>query len=280
VRTRRRVLEGMGVKFHLNTEVGKDVEFSTLVNDYDAVFLGTGAYKFVDGRLPGQTLPGVHAALPFLIANMRRLLGTATASDVVPELLGKRVVVLGGGDTSMDCVRTSVRHDAESVSCVYRRDEANMPGSRREVKYSRDEGVEFIFQRQPLEILGGDRVTGVRVAETRLVDSGDGRARAEIVAGTEQVLPADVVILAFGFLPEPPQWAIASGIQFEENGKIILGGDERLPLQTTNPKVFAGGDMWRGADLVVRAVLDGREAAKAIKSMFAAQAAAAELISA
>jgi glutamate synthase (NADPH/NADH) small chain len=280
VRTRRRVLEGMGVKFHLNTEVGKDVEFSALINDYDAVFLGTGAYKFVDGRLPGQILPGVHAALPFLIANMRRLLGTATAADVVPELLGKRVVVLGGGDTSMDCVRTSVRHDAESVSCVYRRDEANMPGSRREVKYSRDEGVEFIFQRQPLEILGGDRVTGVRVAETRLVDSGDGRARAEIVAGTEQVLLADVVILAFGFLPEPPQWAIASGIQFEKNGKIILGGDERLPLQTTNPKVFAGGDMWRGADLVVRAVLDGREAAKAIKSMFATQAAAAELISA
>lgn len=276
VKTRRSVLEGMGVKFHMNTEIGRDIEFATLVKDYDAVFVGTGAYKFVDGKLPGQTLPGVHAALPFLIANMRRLLGTATEIDVLPELLGKRVVVLGGGDTSMDCVRTSVRHDAESVSCVYRRDEANMPGSRREVKYSRDEGVEFIFQRQPLEILGEDRVTGVRVAETHLVDNGDGRPRAEIVPGTEKVLAADVIILAFGFLPEPPQWAIDSGLEFAANGKIILGSDgadgkQRLPLQTTNPKVFAGGDMWRGADLVVRAVLDGREAAKAIKQMFAMQ---------
>ncbi|MGH8121877.1 MAG: FAD-dependent oxidoreductase [Rudaea sp.] len=272
VRTRRGVLEGMGVKFHLNTEIGRDVDFATVVKGYDAVFIGTGAYRFVDGRLPGQDLPGVHAALPFLIANMRRLLGTATAADVLPDLLGKRVVVLGGGDTSMDCVRTSVRHDAESVSCVYRRDEENMPGSRREVKYSRDEGVEFVFQRQPLEILGVDRVTGVRVAETRLVDNGDGRPRAEVVPGTEQVLDADVVILAFGFMPEPPQWALANGIEFENNGKIVLGGDGRLPQQTTNPKVFAGGDMWRGADLVVRAVLDGREAAKAIKRMFASAA--------
>jgi len=272
VSTRREVLEGMGVKFRLNSEVGRDVDFSTLVNNYDAVFLGTGAYLFVDGQLPGQDLPGVHAALPFLIANMRRLLGTATENDALPELLGRRVVVLGGGDTSMDCVRTSVRHDAESVMCVYRRDEVNMPGSRREVKYSRDEGVEFVFQRQPLEILGDTNgVTGVRVAQTRLVDSADGRSRAEIVPGTEEVLPADVVILAFGFLPEPPAWATAQGIEFERNGKIIVGGVQRLPQQTTNPKIFAGGDMWRGADLVVRAVLDGREAAKAIKQMFAAQ---------
>ena len=277
VDTRRSVLEGMGVKFHLNTDVGRDVDFSTLVKDYDAVFLATGAYKFVDGKLPGQTQPGVHAALPFLIANMRRLLGTATAADVMPELLGKRVVVLGGGDTSMDCVRTSVRHDAESVTLVYRRDEANMPGSRREVKYSRDEGVDFLFQRQPLEILGdANGVTGVRVAETRLVEDGSGRARSEIIPGSEEVLPADIVILAFGFLPEPPPWATANGIEFEPNGKVVLGGGERHPLQTTNSKVFAGGDMWRGADLVVRAVLDGREAAKQIKQMFAEQAATAE----
>jgi glutamate synthase (NADPH/NADH) small chain len=273
VRTRREVLEGMGVKFRLNTEVGRDIAFETLVNEYDAVFLGTGAYQFVDGRLHGQEMPGVHAALPFLIANMRRLLGTATAADVLPDLLGRRVVVLGGGDTSMDCVRTSVRHDAESVTCVYRRDEANMPGSRREVKYSRDEGVEFLFQRQPLEILGdATGVTGVRVAQTELVDAGDGRPRAQVVAGSEEVLPADVVILAFGFLPEAASWATEQGIAFEPNGKIVVGGSGRLPQQTTHPKVFAGGDNWRGADLVVRAVLDGREAAKAIKQMFATQA--------
>ncbi len=319
VDTRREVLEGMGVKFRLNTEVGKDVDFSTLVKDYDAVFLATGAYKFVDGKLAGQELPGVYAALPFLIANMRRLLvgsnmghpdpvrlaesgaspdsapsqsanglhgraipGPLAYGDaVLPDLLGKRVVVLGGGDTSMDCVRTSVRHDAESVTLVYRRDEANMPGSRREVKYSRDEGVDFLFQRQPLEILGdANGVTGVRVGETRLVDDGSGRARSEVIPGSEEVLPADVVILAFGFLPEPPDWAIANGIEFEPNGKVALGGAGRLPLQTTNPKVFAGGDMWRGADLVVRAVLDGREAAKAIKQMFAEQTAGADSASA
>lgn len=266
--TRRGVLEGMGVKFRLKTEIGKDVDFAALVNGHDAVFLGSGAYRFVDGKLAGQNLPGVHAALPFLIANMRRLLGTATAADAMPALSGKRVVVLGGGDTSMDCVRTSVRHDAASVTLVYRRDEANMPGSRREVKYSRDEGVNFLFQRQPLEILGNARgVIGVRVGETRLVDDGNGRARSEVVAGSEEVLPADIVILAFGFLPEPPQWALANGIEFAANGKIVLGGAGRRPLQTTHPKVFAGGDMWRGADLVVRAVLDGREAAKQIKQM-------------
>ena len=279
VRTRREVLEGMGVSFRLGTEIGRDVAFSTLLRDYEAVFIGTGAYNFVDAALPGQQLPGVHAALPFLIANMRRLLGTATAADVMPELLGKRVVVLGGGDTAMDCVRTAIRMDAESVTCVYRRDEPNMPGSRREVKYSRDEGVDFLFQRQPLEILGNAKgVIGVRVGETRLVDDGNGRPRSELVPGSEEVLPADVVILAFGFLPEPPQWATANGIEFATNGKIVLGGAGRLPLQTTNPKVFAGGDMWRGADLVVRAVLDGREAAKQIKQMFAAQAATAEAV--
>jgi glutamate synthase (NADPH/NADH) small chain len=277
VDVRRSVLEGMGVKFRLKTEIGKDVDFSTLVKEYDAVFLGTGAYKFVDGKLPGQDRPGVYAALPFLIANMRRLLGTATAADVMPEILGKRVVVLGGGDTSMDCVRTSVRHDAESVTLIYRRDEANMPGSKREVKYSRDEGVDFLFQRQPLEILGNAKgIVGVRVAETRLVDDGDGRAHSEIVPGSEEIIPADIVILAFGFLPEPPPWATSNGIEFAQNGKIVLGGENRLPLQTTNPKVFAGGDMWRGADLVVRAVLDGREAAKQIKQMCAEPASTAE----
>ena len=157
VRTRREVLEGMGVRFHLNAEIGRNVAFSTLLEDYDATFLATGAYRFVDARLPGQALPGVHAALPFLIANARKILGSAGATDALPNLVGKRVVVLGGGDTAMDCVRTAVRMDAASVTCVYRRDQANMPGSQREVKYARDEGVEFLFNRQPLEILGADQ---------------------------------------------------------------------------------------------------------------------------
>lgn len=264
VQTRRTVLEELGVRFRLGVEVGRDVGFGELVDGHDAVFVGTGAYTFVDGAIPGQGLPGVHAALPYLVGNMRRQLGTATAADGVPDIAGKRVVVLGGGDTAMDCVRTSVRLGAERVTCVYRRDEANMPGSRKEVKNARDEGVIFRFQAQPLRILGGDHVDGIEIAETRLVDDGRGRARAEIVPGSVQVIPADVVILSFGFLPSPPSWCADFGIETRNGGRLVVGGAGRLPQQTGHPKVFAGGDNVRGADLVVCAVLDGREAANAM----------------
>ncbi|WP_440222349.1 FAD-dependent oxidoreductase [Dokdonella sp. MW10] len=267
VRTRRAVLEELGVRFRLGVEIGRDVAFDALLADYDAVFLGTGAYRFVDGRIPGQDTPGVHAALPFLIANARQLLGTAGEGDVLPDVAGKRVVVLGGGDTAMDCVRTSVRLGAARVTCVYRRDEANMPGSRKEVKNARDEGVIFRFQAQPVAITGDGIVDGVAIAETRLVDDGKGRARAEVVEGSEQVIPADIVILSFGFLPSPPDWCAPVGIELDTAGKLRVGGAPRLPYQTAHAKVFAGGDNVRGADLVVRAVLDGREAARSILRM-------------
>ena len=265
LRTRREVLEGMGVKFVLNTEVGRDVAFSTLLNDYNAVFIGTGTYKFVDARLPGQDLPNVLPALPFLIANARRILGGADAAPDLPNLIGKRVVVLGGGDTAMDCVRTAIRMDAESVTCVYRRDEVNMPGSRREVKYSRDEGVEFLFNRQPLQILGdGNGASAVRVAQTRLVADVSGRDKPEVIPESVEEIAADIVILSFGFQPSPPDWCDDCGIERDASGKLVVGAGERLPLQTSHPKIFAGGDAIRGADLVVRAVYDGREAAKSI----------------
>ncbi len=266
VRTRRGVLEELGVRFRLGVDVGRDVAFDTLVEDYDALFVATGAYTYVDAALPGQSLDGVHAALPFLIANARQLLGTATASDVLPDLSGKRVVVLGGGDTAMDCVRTAVRLGAARVNCVYRRDEANMPGSRKEVKNARDEGVIFRFQAQPLAIVGDGLVDGVEIAETRLVDDGRGRARAEVLIDTAQTIPADVVILSFGFLPSPSAWFAAAGIDTDASGRVTVGGGHRLPYQTGHEKIFAGGDNVRGADLVVRAVLDGREAAKSILS--------------
>ncbi len=266
VRMRRRVLEEQGVRFHLGIEVGRDIAFTRLVDDYDAVFIATGAYTAVDASLPGQDLPGVIIALPFLIANARQQLGIATAADVLPDLKGKRVVVLGGGDTAMDCVRTSVRLGAERVTCVYRRDEENMPGSRKEVKNARDEGVIFRFLAQPLAIVGNGLVDGVAIADTRLVADGDGRARAEIVADSAQTIPADIVILSFGFLASPPDWCASAGIELEANGRLKVGGASRLPQQTTHAKVFAGGDNVRGADLVVRAVLDGREAARAILS--------------
>jgi glutamate synthase (NADPH/NADH) small chain len=264
VRTRRTLLEGMGVRFHLGVEIGAGIPFGELLADYDAVFLGTGAYAFVDGALPGRELAGVHDALPFLIANVERLLDDSPPPAAL-DLAGRHVVVLGGGDTGMDCNRTALRLGAASVTCVYRRDEASMPGSAREVGYSREEGVRFLFQRQPVALLGeGGRVRAVRVVTTELADDGHGRLAPHNVAGTETELRADVVIQAFGFRPSPPAWCAAHGIALHADGRLVVGGDARLPFQTTHPRVFAGGDNVRGADLVVRAVHDGREAAAAI----------------
>ncbi|TDR47423.1 glutamate synthase (NADPH) small subunit [Tahibacter aquaticus] len=263
VRQRRQVLEEFGVQFRLGIEIGRDIAFSTLVQDYDAVFVATGAYTSVDAQLPGRELPGVHSALPFLVANTRRLLGS-DVGEALPDLAGKRVVVLGGGDTAMDCVRSSIRLGAARVACVYRRDEGNMPGSRREVKYAREEGVEFVFQRQPLAIQGEGRVESVRLAQTELVADSSGRPASRNVAGSERDMPADIVIEAFGFLASPPDWCIAQGIATDRQGRILVGGPGRAAQQTSHAKVFAGGDTVRGADLVVRAVLDGREAARSI----------------
>jgi glutamate synthase (NADPH/NADH) small chain len=276
VRLRRRVLEEMGVRFRLGVEIGCDLAFDALLDEYDAAFVGTGAYREVAADLPGDRLPGVLPALPFLVANARRLLGDGVDADPQLDLRGKRVVVLGGGDTGMDCNRTAIRLGAASVTCVYRRDEANMPGSRREVKNAREEGVRFLFNRQPLAVLGDERVSGLRVVETRLVADGKGRARPEPIAHNEETLQADVVIIAFGFRPSPPAWCIDARIECDASGRIVVGGDGRLPFQTTNARVFAGGDNVRGADLVVRAVHDGREAAASIVAAFAAMAAPAE----
>jgi glutamate synthase (NADPH/NADH) small chain len=183
------------------------------------------------------------------------------------------VVVLGGGDTGMDCNRTALRLGAASVTCVYRRDEASMPGSAREVGYSREEGVRFLFQRQPVELLGeSGRMRAVRVVATELADDGRGRLAPRNVPGTETDLRADVVIQAFGFRPSPPAWCAAHGLALHRDGRLVAGDDGRLPFQTTHPRVFAGGDNVRGADLVVRAVHDGREAAVAIAQALQATA--------
>ena len=267
IRTRREVLEGMGVQFHLGVEIGRDITFESLLDDYDAVFIGTGAYTLVDGELPGRELAGVHDALPFLIANANRLLDDQPVPPAF-DLNGKHVVVLGGGDTGMDCNRTAIRLGAASVTCVYRRDEASMPGSRREVAYSREEGVKFLFHRQPLELLGEHgKLCGIRVVTTELAGHGDGRPRPRNVEGSETELRADVVIQAFGFRPSPPAWCAAHGIALDASGRILAGGTGRLPFQTDHSRVFAGGDDMRGADLVVRAVHDGREAAGSIAQM-------------
>lgn len=265
VETRRMLLEGMGVEFVLNCEVGRDVTLDQLLADYDAVFAGTGAYRYVKGGLPGEHLPGVHEALPYLVANARRELGLLADGEEFLTMAGKRVVVLGGGDTGMDCNRTAIRQGAVGVTCAYRRDEKNMPGSRREVKNSREEGVEFLFNRQPIEIVGSSAAEGVKVVRTRLGGKGPGgRRRPEPIPGTEEILPADAVIIAFGFRPDPPAWLTGAGVRTWPDGRLRVDTAGRYPYQTTHPRIFAGGDNVRGSDLVVTAVFEGREAARGI----------------
>ena len=265
VRQRREILEGMGVKFVLNTRIGEDKPFEELLDEFDAVFLGMGTYDYVKGGFPGEDLSGVYDALPYLVGNVYRELGHDETDAPYIDLQGQNVVVLGGGDTGMDCNRTAIRQGATSVTCAYRRDEENMPGSRREVANSKEEGVTFLFNRQPLEIVGDGRVTGVKVIETKLGKSGsDGRRRPEPIPGTETVLPADIVIIAFGFRPDPPEWFSEYDIETLGSGRVRVASLGPRPYQTSNPKVFAGGDMVRGSDLVVTAVHEGREAAKGI----------------
>jgi len=265
VTRRRELLEGMGVEFVLDTRIGVDKPFQSLLDEYDAVFLGMGTYEYVRGGFPGEDLPGVHEALPYLVSNIYRVMGRDDPAVPFISLEGKRVVVLGGGDTGMDCNRTAIRQGAASVTCAYRRDEANMPGSRREVANSREEGIAFLFNRQPVEIVGKDSVEGVKLVETRLGDPGrDGRRRPEPIDGSEQVLPADAVVIAFGFRPDPPDWFVEHAIETLPSGRLRVATLGEYPFQTTNPKVFAGGDMVRGSDLVVTAVFEGREAAKGI----------------
>lgn len=262
---RRKLFEEMGVEFRLNTEIGTDVTIEQLLADYDAVFMGMGTYTFMKGGFPGEDLPGVHDALPFLVSNVNRNQGWEKNPDEYVSVKGKRVVVLGGGDTAMDCNRTSIRQGALSVTCAYRRDEENMPGSRREVTNAKEEGVEFLFNRQPVEIVGDGRVEGVKVVTTQLGEPDErGRRRPEVIPGSEEVLPADVVLIAFGFRPSPPAWLQTVQVGLNEREGVIAPEQQRFKFQTSNPKVFAGGDMVRGSDLVVTAIWEGRQAADGI----------------
>jgi len=265
VQKRREILEGMGVEFKLNTEIGKDIPFNNLVDEFDAVFMGMGTYNFMQGGFPGEDLPGVYEALPFLISNVNRCLGFEKDPGDFVNMDGKHVVVLGGGDTAMDCNRTSIRQGAFSVSCAYRRDEANMPGSKREVANAKEEGVKFLWNRQPIEIVGNDRVEGVKVMTTQLGEPDErGRCRPEPVPGSEEIIMADTVIIAFGFRPSPADWLKDAKIETDERGRVKASEDQAFLKQTTNPKVFAGGDMVSGSDLVVTAVYEGRQAAEGI----------------
>jgi len=271
VTRRRSVLEGMGVEFRLNMEVGKDITLDNLLAEYDAVFMGMGTYKYMRGGFPGEDLEGVYEALPYLISNINRRMGfEADAADFV-DMAGKRVVVLGGGDTAMDCNRTAIRQAATSVQCAYRRDEANMPGSVKEVTNSKEEGVEFLFNRSPVEVVGENgKVTGIKLVTTELGEADEnGRRRPVVVAGSEKIVAADAVIVAFGFSPSPQPWMVDAGIELDQWDRVKVNQSSDLvnkayAFQTTNAKIFAGGDMVRGSDLVVTAIAEGRDAAEGI----------------
>jgi glutamate synthase (NADPH/NADH) small chain len=264
---RREIFTGMGVEFVLNTEVGKDIALQSIIDEYDAVFLAVGTYQNMRAGLENEDADGVYDALPFLIANTNYQMGYDNNSDAYINMQGKRVVVLGGGDTAMDCVRTSIRQGATSVVCAYRRDEANMPGSVREVKNAKEEGVEFMFNVQPKGVVLNDsgKVTGVKMVKTQLGEADqNGRQRAEEVPGSEHILPADAVIMAFGFQPHAMPWLSEFDVELDKWGRIVAPEQGAFTHQTSNPKIFAGGDAVRGSDLVVTAIYEGRNAAEGI----------------
>tara|TARA_B100001029_G_scaffold50595_1_gene40417 strand:+ start:508 stop:2169 length:1662 start_codon:yes stop_codon:yes gene_type:complete len=265
VRRRRKILEEMGIKFHLNKEIGKDIALKKLFNKYDAIFLGMGTYTSLEGGFRGEDLPQVHKAINYLIGNTNHLLKFKQKESDYINFKNKNVVILGGGDTAMDCNRTAIRQGAKSVTCLYRRDEKNMPGSRREVVNAKEEGVQFEFNIQPIEIIGKNNVEGVKTIQTKLGEPDqNGRQVPVPIQGSEKVFPADEVVIAFGFRANPADWFKDFTIQTNEAGLVLAPEEQNLKFQSSNPKIFAGGDMVRGSDLVVTAIWEGREAAKSI----------------
>lgn len=257
-----------GMKLHLSCEIGKDKSFAELENEFDAIYVAIGSTKGKTARLEGEDAPNVHLAMDFLTRIQKRNFLKESGehkSIEVPDFIDvseKNVVVIGGGDTAMDCVRSSIREHAKSVKCLYRRDEANMPGSKKEVVNSKEEGVEFVFNVSPKSIVVKDsQACGVELLKTELSEpDASGRQSVKIIDGSEYIEDADVVIYALGFDQEAPAFLAEAGIELNKWNGIIV--DENY--KTSNAKVYAGGDGVSGADLAVTAARDGREAAKKI----------------
>ncbi len=251
-----------GMKLTLNCEIGKDKTFANLEEEFDAIYLGIGSTKGKTARLEGEESSNVVLAMDFLTGIQKRNFGTEVENFI--DVKGKNVVVIGGGDTAMDCVRSSLREKAASVKCLYRRDEANMPGSKKEVINSKEEGAEFVFNVSPKSIVTADGLaTGVELLKTELTEPDEsGRQRVNIIDGSEYVEEADVVIYALGFDQEAPAFLKESNIVLDKWNGIVTDKN----FQTSNKKVFAGGDGVTGADLAVTAARDGREAAKCIEN--------------
>ena len=274
VERRNAQLEAGGVAFRLDCDVGADISWEELRAAHDAVLIATGVYKSRDLAAPGVGAGGIVRAIDYLTASNRKSFGDAVPEFDSGELnaAGKRVVVIGGGDTAMDCVRTAIRQDAASVKCLYRRDRANMPGSQREVANAEEEGVEFVWLTAP-KGFSGEPVTGVHVQRMRLgLPDATGRQMPEVIEGADYVEDADLVIKALGFEPEPlPRLWGVEGLEVTRWG--TLKADFRTH-ETSLPGVYAAGDIQRGASLVVWAIRDGREAAEAMMERFNSASAA------
>ena len=258
VEKRFKLLHKAGLQLHLQQKVGPDIELDELIEQNDAIFIGIGATKGRQAGIVGEELPEVILAMDYLTEKQRQLFGTNGSKKI--SMRDKRVVVIGGGDTAMDCLRTAIRDGASQVSCLYRRDEANMPGSSKEFQNAIEEGIEFCFNISPREIR---RETGshlcIEVEKTQLGEkAADGRQKVEIIPKTEHCISADAVILALGFDIDTLPGLEKTGVEVDKWGQIQI---DKVTGVTSNQKIYSGGDCYRGADLVVTAAADGRRAA-------------------
>ncbi len=267
VERRIKLLKDGGIKFIHNFEVGKDSSLNQLREKHEAILIATGVYKAREVMIPGNDLNNIFPAMEFLTASNRKGLGDKVEmfDNGTLDCKDKKVIVIGGGDTAMDCVRTSIRQNAKSVKCIYRRDKENMPGSAREVENAEEEGIEFIWLSNPKKFNGKNKVQSLIVDKMKLGDPDEsGRRKPMIEENSEFEIEADIVIKALGFDPEElPKLFDEDRLQITKWGTIKTDFDN---METNIPGVFAAGDIVRGASLVVWAIKDGRDAANSIHS--------------
>lgn len=265
------LLKKEGIEFYQQQEIGKDISFQELYKKYDAILIATGVYKARSSQIQGQQLKGVTKALPFLIAGNRKSMGLGAfpqeGFNFYPK--GKRIAVIGGGDTAMDCVRTAIRQEAQSVHCIYRRDQASMPGSPREVLAAQEEGGVFHWLSHPLRYEGGEKVEKIILTKMERQGFKNQTKAPQPVLGSEHELPVDLVIEALGFEPEDlPRLFGLEDLQVTSQGNLLIDPETGM---TSLDKVFAAGDIVRGASLVVWAIRDGREVAHQISQYLCAK---------
>ena len=266
VERRTELLKKSGIKFQQNIEVGKDLLLEDLKKRHDAILIATGVYKPREVNLPGNNLKNIFPAMSFLTASNRKGLGEKVKNfdNGILNAVNKNVVVIGGGDTAMDCVRTAIRQNAKSVKCLYRRDKENMPGSTREVQNAKEEGVEFIWLSNPKKFLGKEKISSVLIERMQLIEAdSSGRKKPVPIENSNLEIKADMVIKALGFDPEDlPKLFNNSNLVVSDWGTIKIN---LKSMETSIPGVFAAGDIVRGASLVVWAIRDGRDAAASIQ---------------